>query len=124
MSSATTFWGNYGQKMYSDEVKWCSPNTMIVHFNRVDVHFLSKINLEMENRYYIHKVNNHYQYIGKVLAWNVIQVEKGYANLELVINQCPKQQPILFHTKNDVCSYFGITPIKTEDLMKKIQSHP
>jgi hypothetical protein len=76
----------------------------------------------MENRYYIHKINNHYQYIGKVLAWNVIQVEKGYANLELVINQCPKQ-PIIFHTKNDVCFYYGIAPIKTEDLMKKIQAH-
>jgi hypothetical protein len=123
MNSSTTFWGNYQQKMYSDEVKWYSKNTLIVQFNKVDVTLLNKICSEIENRYYVHKTDNHYQFIGKVISWNIIQMEKGFANLELVINQCPNQQSILFHTKNDVCSYLGISMIKTQDWMKKINIH-
>ena len=120
----TTFWGNYEQKMYSDEVKWCSDNTMIVHFNHVDLKLLENINSEIENCYYLHKVQGHYQYVGKVLTCNVIQIEKGFAVLELVIKQRQNQsQPILFHTKNDVCSYYKIAPIPPEEWMNKITTH-
>jgi len=123
MSSITTFWGNSEQKLFSDEVIWCSSYTAIVHFNRIHVKLLESISNEIENRYYIQKINNKYQYIGKVLSWNVIKVEKGYADLELVIKQCPKNKEIIFYTKNDVCTYFGFTYIQNEDFVKKIIKH-
>jgi len=122
MSTATTFWGNYMQKMYCDEIKWSSPNTMIVHFNRVDIKLLENIHMENEKRHYLHKVKNQYQYVGQILTWNIIQVENGFVNLELVINRCPTHS-ILFHTKNDVCSYYGIPTISPENWMNKINIH-
>ena len=123
MTSITTFWGNSEQKLFSDQVIWSSNYTAIVYFIRVDVKILEKISNESENRYYMHKINNKYQYVGKVLTWNVIKIEKGYADLELVIKQCSKNKDIVFHTKNDVCSYFGFEYIQTEDFIKKIIKH-
>lgn len=122
MNSVTMFWGNSEQKMFADEVKWNSINTMIIHFIRVDVLFLEKINNEIENRYYIHKINSHYQYIGNVISWNVIKIEKGFADLELVIKQCHKNKHIIFSVKNDVCSYLNLENIASEDLIKKINN--
>jgi hypothetical protein len=62
--------------------------------------------------------------VGKVLTYNIIQIEDGYAVLELVISQSTHpNQPILFHTKNDVCSYYGITEIPPENQMDKINIH-
>jgi len=123
MSSITTFWGNSEQKIFSDEVIWTSNYTAIVHFIHIDVKLLERIRNEIENIYYIQKINNKYQYIGKVLSWNVLKVEKGYADLELVIKQCPTNKEIVFYTKNDVCSYFGFRYIQTEDFVKKIIKH-
>jgi hypothetical protein len=120
--TCTTFWGNSKQKMYSDEIKWCSANTMIVHFIKVDVSYLEVISKEVENRHYIHKINHHYQYLGNVMNWNVIKVEKGFVDLELVIKVSLQYKNVLFRTKNDVCASFGLPSIAPSNLVKKIIS--
>ena len=119
----TTFWGNSNQKMYSDEIKWCSANTMIVHFIKVDVSYLETISKDVENRHYIHKMNGHYQYLGNVMSWNIIKVQNGFVDLELVIKISLQYKNILFRTKNDVCSSFGLSPISPSNLVKKIISY-
>jgi hypothetical protein len=120
MSFTTTFWGNSEQKLFSDQVIWSSNYTAIVYFIRVDVKILEKISNEIENRYYIHKINNAYQFVGNVLTWNVIKVEKGFADLELVIQKSPDKKHIIFKTKNDICTCFKLASIKSDDLIKKI----
>ena len=92
-AATTTFWGNSKQKIY-----------------------------EVENRHYLHKYNNHYQYLGNVMSWNVIKVENGFVDLELVIKISLKYKNILFRTKNDVCASFGLPSIAPSNLVKKIIS--
>jgi hypothetical protein len=121
-NNCTTFWGNSKQKIYADEIKWCSANTMIVHFTKIDVSYLETISQEVENRHYLHKYNNHYQYLGNVMSWNVIKIENGFVDLELVIKISLKYKNILFRTKNDVCASFGLPSIAPSNLVKKIIS--
>jgi len=123
MSFTTTFWGNSQQQLFADEVKYHSVTTLIIAFIKVDIKLLEHISDKIENRYYIHKINNAYQFVGNVLTWNVIKVEKGFADLELVIQKSPDKKHIIFRTKNDICSCFGLTNIKSDELIKKIIKH-
>jgi hypothetical protein len=58
-----------------------------------------------------------------MLSWNTIRIDKGFYDLELVVNISSKNKNIFFKTKNDVCSFLGINLIKNENLIKKIIKH-
>ena len=68
-------------------------------------------------------MNGHYQYLGNVMSWNIIKVQNGFVDLELVIKISLQYKNILFRTKNDVCSSFGLSPISPSNLVKKIIKH-
>lgn len=126
-SLIVTLWGNEDAVFMNEEVLYESEQVMIVRFKMLcnDTYYNTLVWNTNSHIEYIHKSKGIYKYIGQVNKLHIIQINRGIAEIELIIIK-NNSEAIYKHmhcpcsTKYDVCEMRRWTKMKYEDLIKKV----